>query len=262
MIEIHQIVPPNYNQMGVQIATGIEAADFPNFVGWGIGPVIANGSKVNTLWGVKGRNTGSGRVEIHVLDPLNWAGFLFQEPTALASGDVVHFSAYLIAPLTSNAETYTVWGVKTSNTGSGKVELHVVEPDNWNSFILQTPTAFEPSDAPNFGSWQVHSFEGSYLYTLYGIKTKNTENQGNIEVHGVQPGNWGEFWFQEPTSLSGDASNAAARYFIADVISYPNDFLDSLWQVTNQQPHSPGSIYLNVLAGPSTKGPIGQDTES
>ena len=257
MIEIHQIVPPDFNQMGVQIATGIGASDFPNFVGWGIGPVTIDGSKYNTLWGVKGKNTESKQVEIHVLNPLNWAEFLFQEPTALFGGDVVHFSAYLIAPLTSNAETYTVWGVKTSNTGSGNVELHVVEPDNWRSFSLQTPTAFEATDAPNFGSWQVHSFEGSYLYTLYGIKTKNTANQGRVEVHGVQPGNWKKFWFQEPTSLPGSAANAAAKYFIDDFVSYPNDFLDSLWQVTNQFGQDPSHIYLNVFSGPSTKGPFG-----
>lgn len=69
--------------------------------------------------------------------------------------------------------------IKTSNTGTNTVEVHVARGPSYSSFTLQTGTTFAPETD---GDWQLAAYSGRGLADLIFIKDQNT-GTGKTEVH-------------------------------------------------------------------------------
>lgn len=126
---------------------------------------------------IKTANTPSGYVEVHI-----------------ASGSSNYQTRILETATTFNCESNGTWlmadydrdgipdlvFIKTSNTPSGKVELHIASGSSrYQKRILETPTAF---DCENDGIWTMADWDGDGRPDLVFIKTTNTPS-GNVEVH-------------------------------------------------------------------------------
>jgi hypothetical protein len=130
------------------------------------------------LYHIKTHNTG-GMIEVHVSG----------EESSYVSGVRGHSSGFKQGD--ANDGTWTInngdlYFIKTSKTGSGKIELHQsLGASAFRYFLTQTPTAFCLYDATT-GFYEVD--DGN----LYFIKTKNT-GTGFVEVHRVDKTNWSNF---------------------------------------------------------------------
>ena len=72
--------------------------------------------------------------------------------------------------------------IKTKNTSSGKVELHVLDANRLGGpTVISTTTGFSPLDANN-GWFQMADWTGDGRPDLTFIKTKNTSS-GKVELH-------------------------------------------------------------------------------
>ena len=70
--------------------------------------------------------------------------------------------------------------VKTSNTGTGKVEVHVASgASKYQTRILETGTTFFPETD---GTWLMADYNRDGTPDLIFVKTSNT-GTGNVEVH-------------------------------------------------------------------------------
>jgi hypothetical protein len=70
--------------------------------------------------------------------------------------------------------------IKTNNTPSGRVEVHVAAGlSNYQTRILEVPTTFANE---NDGAWLMTDWDRDGVQDLIFIKTNNTPN-GHVEVH-------------------------------------------------------------------------------
>jgi sulfur relay (sulfurtransferase) DsrF/TusC family protein len=154
----------------------------------------------NTLSFIKTANTPNGKAEVH-----------------LASGTSGYLTRTFEPPATTFVnESDGVWQllpnqdlafIKTSNTPSGQVEVHIASRASNYTTILETPTTFvNESD----GVWQLLPSQD-----LAFIKTSNTPN-GQVEVH-----------------IASRASNYTTR-----ILETPTTFVnesDGVWQLLPNQ---------------------------
>lgn len=137
---------------------------------WTMADVIGDGSP--GLVYIKTRNTDSRSIEVHASSLKSY----FQERT-LSTGTVFLVEdngTWLMQDYTGDGKADLVY-IKTRNTGTGKVEVHVADAAaGYQRFALQTGTAFDMEDD---GIWTM-SGKGDLVY----IKTKNT-GIGRVEYH-------------------------------------------------------------------------------
>jgi hypothetical protein len=129
------------------------------------------------LYFIKTANTPSGRVEVHI-----------------ASASSNYQTRTVETPTTFGNENDGVWAlvanaggglpdlvfVKTSNTPSGLVEVHIASgASRYQTRTLETPTTFR---SENDGTWGVVAGSTTGAPDLYFIKTANTPS-GYVEVH-------------------------------------------------------------------------------
>jgi hypothetical protein len=131
-----------------------------------------NGDGSQDLVYIKTRNTGTGKIEIHASRNES----LFQEHS-LATGTafpVEDQGTWLMHDWTGDGKADLVY-IKTSNTGTNSVEVHVVDAaSNYQKFALQTGTCFGCEDN---GRWTMSS-KGDLVF----IKTRNC-GSGKVEYH-------------------------------------------------------------------------------
>jgi hypothetical protein len=126
---------PNYL---LQTPTAISTFDAPNFR-W-----VAGGPP-GDLVGIKVANTGTGRVEIHVLSrESHYQTFRLQVGTPISLADAPNFRWI--------GGGGDVIGIKVTNAESGRVEIHSLDgSEQYQSFSIQKPTAIGAADgAQNF----------------------------------------------------------------------------------------------------------------
>jgi hypothetical protein len=126
---------------------------------------------------IKTSNTGTGKVEVHI-----------------ASGASKYQTRILETGTTFAPETDGTWTmadydhdglpdlifIKTSNTGTGKVEIHIASgTSKYQTRILETGTTFAPETD---GTWTMADYDHDGLPDLIFIKTSNT-GTGKVEVH-------------------------------------------------------------------------------
>jgi hypothetical protein len=70
--------------------------------------------------------------------------------------------------------------IKTSNTGTGTVEVHIASGESdYETRTQETGTAFAEE---NNGTWQLYDYDGDGILDLVYIKTRNT-GTSTVEVH-------------------------------------------------------------------------------
>lgn len=162
-VEIHSATPASYYQDGQHSVTWFSPADADN--GWFqmAGP---------NLYFIKIRNTGSSRVEVHSATASSRYQSGVHFATALGTADADN-GWFQMADYNRDGIQDLVF-IKTRSTGSGRVELFVLDGmKNYGQFLVARPTAFFPYDASN-GWFQVQGKD------LVFIKTRST-GSGQVE---------------------------------------------------------------------------------
>lgn len=165
-IELHTRGADSGFTQGGDVATVFNTGDGPNGVF-----ELVNGDIVF----IKTRNTGSGKVEVHRISGANLGGS--------PSLDV----ATIIPSAEADNGTFQMSGndlvfIKTRNTGSGKVEVHVADGStNYSTWKLHTATAISTGDGDN-GVFSVRNVTSSSgVGDLVFVKTRNTST-GTVEL--------------------------------------------------------------------------------
>ena len=91
------------------------------------------------IMAIKSSNTGSGRMEVHVLDgATGYTSFQSQNVSPITEGDAQNF-AFAAADRNTDG-VIDLFGIKTRNAASGQAEVHALDgADHFHSFIVQLP---------------------------------------------------------------------------------------------------------------------------
>jgi hypothetical protein len=135
----------------------------------------------NSLFGIQTSGTASGRVEIDELSQSSgYRQFHRRVATALPDTAPAEWQ-YVIAPFRGDGK-HDLYAIRTANTGSGQVEVHVLsEASGYQSFLLHAATAMAAVPA---NQWQftIGSFAGDRASDIYAIGYAGTASN-RVEVH-------------------------------------------------------------------------------
>lgn len=119
--------------------------------------------------------TPSGRVEVYSASGSSHFQTIIIELVSAFS--VENDGTWALAPLTIKPDLYLI---KTNNTPSGQVEVHMATAESSYQFIaFQTPSVF---GAETDGTWSMFDFDHDGRPDLVFIKTRNAAT-GTVEVH-------------------------------------------------------------------------------
>lgn len=126
---------------------------------------------------IKNQNTGTGTVEVHVASgSSNYQTRIQEFGTTFGeeSNGVWQMVNY------KNSGKLDLAYIKTQNTGTNKVEVHIASGSSvYKTRVQEVPTTFgEETD----GAWQLIDYNGDGILDLVFIKTSNT-GTGDVEVH-------------------------------------------------------------------------------
>ena len=172
-VEVH-VAPEAYNYQRRTVETGTMFALGMDGV-WQMADYDHDG--ILDLVFMKTGNTLSGMVEIYVASGVsNYQTQIVGTPTTFA---LETDGTWQVADYDHDGTPDLVF-IKTSNTNTGTVEVHVASgASNYQTRILDTGTAFAPETD---GRWQVADYDYDDIPDLIFIKTSNT-NTGTVEVH-------------------------------------------------------------------------------
>ncbi|KAB8073359.1 hypothetical protein BDV29DRAFT_191790 [Aspergillus leporis] len=139
--------------------------------------IDADGDGRPDLVYIKTRNTGTGRVEVHIASASsNYQTRILETGTTFYPEDN---GVWQMADFDRDGKLDLIY-IKTRNTGTGKVEVHVASgASNFLRRIQDVGTTFYPEDN---GVWQMVDFDRDGKLDLAYIKTRNT-GTGKVEVH-------------------------------------------------------------------------------
>ncbi|KAF2965134.1 hypothetical protein GQX73_g8440 [Xylaria multiplex] len=164
---------------------------------------------------IKTRSTGTNSVEVHIAS--SSSGFqtrIFEDGTTFAEEND---GTWLLVPSKNGALPDLVF-IKTSNTPSGKVEVHIASgASGYRIRTQETPTAFVNE---NSGFWSLYDYDDDGILDLVYIKTQDTVTN-RVEVYVASgastysefilraattfPIDNNGFWFLAPYSAPGAA---------------------------------------------------------
>lgn len=140
-----------------------------------------DGNGRDELMSVEYRNTGSGRIEVHVWDDTyqRWLAHVASNHAAIDPAD-----ADVIAADSNGDGRDELFLIQYRNTGSGKVEVHGWTPNlqGWFLHAATNYSAVNPADARVITS----DVDGNGRDEFLLINYKNTAS-GKVEVHGWTP---------------------------------------------------------------------------
>jgi hypothetical protein len=226
----------NYQGFVLRMPTPITQADAANFL-FALGDF--NGDGIPDLYCVKRSNTGTGKLEVHVLNgATNYQTFLVQTGTPITQADASNFS---IAASPSSADLYCL---KRHNTGTGRLEVHVLRGgNNFQSFALQTGTPIIQSDTANF-VFAVADYDNDGTPDLYCLKRTNT-GTGSLEVHILRrSSNFQNFLLEKPTPIP-QGKAAQFQYAVGD---FNRDGMPDVFCMEHTSTAS-GQLEIQVLNG-------------
>ncbi len=125
-------------------------------------------------------------LEVHVLDGANnFQSFVLQTGTPINQADAANF-AFGVGDFNRDGSP-DLYCIKHSNTGTKSLEVHILNgADKFQSFLLQTGTPINQTDAANF-AFAVGDFNHDGIADLYCMKFNNT-GTNRLEVHIVNLG--------------------------------------------------------------------------
>ncbi|HEY2235463.1 MAG TPA: VCBS repeat-containing protein [Candidatus Angelobacter sp.] len=124
----------------LQTGTPIGAADAAANMTFAAGDF--NGDGIPDLFVFKKSNTGSGTLEVHVLDgATNYQTFLLHIATPIGQADAAVNFTFAVGDFNRDGVP-DVFAFKHSNTGTGSLEVHVLSgAGNYQTFLLNTGTS-------------------------------------------------------------------------------------------------------------------------
>ncbi|KAI2894091.1 hypothetical protein CBS63078_8931 [Aspergillus niger] len=136
-----------------------------------------DGDGILDLIYIKTRNTGTGRVEVHVTSGAsNYQTRVQEVGTTFLPEDN---GTWQMADFGGDGILDLIY-IKTRNTGAGRVEVHVASgASTYQTRVQEVGSTFFPEDN---GFWQMIDFDKDGVLDLAYIKTQNT-GTGRIEVH-------------------------------------------------------------------------------
>ncbi|TGO09844.1 hypothetical protein BTUL_0153g00300 [Botrytis tulipae] len=140
--------------------------------------VDATGDGKPDLVYIKNKNTGSGYVEIHIASSYsNFQTRILEVATTFVEEDNGTWRLFK----SSNSALPDLIYIKTQDTPSGKVEIHIASGASmYTSRNLEVVTSFE-NEKKQDGQWNVYDYNGDGKPDLVFIKTRNT-GTGTTEV--------------------------------------------------------------------------------
>ena len=181
-VEVHVLDGASgYQDFLLQTGTPIDQADGAQHFAWGIGERFGDG--IPDLVGIKVREAATGTAEVHILDGASrYQNFLVQTGTPIDQADAGANLMFLAAPFNRNGAV-DLFGIKTRNTGTGSVEVHILDGlADFASFALHTGTPIDSVDGANNFVWSVGDLSGDGVSDLFGIKIRNS-GTASVEVH-------------------------------------------------------------------------------
>lgn len=141
------------SQIELLTRTPISATDAAqNFV-FGVagareGNSIFNRAVFLDVYCLKTTNTGTGRLEVHILyGGDGFQSFRAQTGTLISAADAAENFAFALGDY-NNDGISDLYCLKKTNTGTRKLEVHVLNgADGFQSFLVQTDTALNAADA-------------------------------------------------------------------------------------------------------------------
>jgi hypothetical protein len=138
-----------------------------------------NGYDFVDLVYIKTRDTGSNTTEVHVASGAsNYRDFTLHTGTTFNIEPEGH-GVWSLGPC-SKSQTPDLVYIKTKNTGTNSVEVHIAPgADNYQFCNLNVGTPLPEADS---GNWQLANCVGDGALELVWIKTRNTRTN-HVEVH-------------------------------------------------------------------------------
>jgi hypothetical protein len=126
------VAPPNYDtsphpydRFLLQTGTPITEADAAANFAFAVGDFDGDGR--SDVYCLKRSNTGTGRLEVHVLNAADgYQSFLLQTGTPITEADAAANFAFAVGDFDGDGRS-DVYCLKRSNTGTGRLEVHVLD---------------------------------------------------------------------------------------------------------------------------------------
>jgi lysozyme len=175
-------------------------------------PPAAGGT---SLYATVLNGTASGQVEVHALaQSSNYTTFSLHATTAFVPAVAADWQ-FFIASYQGDGQP-DLFGVHLRNTGSGRVEVHVLTAvSGYQSFILHAATALPAVPAGQF-QFALASFAGDHRSNLYAIALNHT-GTNTVEVHVLSEASSYSTWIlHSPSALALVADSSAVQFKIGD----------------------------------------------
>ncbi|HEY9833129.1 MAG TPA: DUF4347 domain-containing protein [Stenomitos sp.] len=184
----------NYKSWLLQTGTILHETDAK----WDFVAGDCNRDGATDILSIKKSDTGSGQTEVHIMDAAsNYQTWVAQTATVLHETD----NTWDFVAGDYNRDGVTdILGIKKSNTGSGKTEVHIMNgATNYKTWLFQTGTALEQT-GDNF-DFQAGDYNRDGLLDLFCIKKSETGSR-TTEVHVLDgASNFQSFILQTKTVL-------------------------------------------------------------
>lgn len=180
-VEVHALArSTNYATFDQHSATAfgtVAAADWQFFVA----PYGGDGQP--DLYGVKLRDTASGKVEVHVLSAASgYQSFLLHVATAQPQLPVGASVDVALGSYNRDGQQ-DLYVIPWANTGSAKVEVHVLTAaSTYQAFAVHVATAL-PTSSIAAGEWQFLVGDAPGQGDLFAVHAAGSTGSGRTEVH-------------------------------------------------------------------------------
>lgn len=192
------------------------------------------------LWIVKKWHTGTGKTELHVLNGSSYfTNYLFQDSTA--EGQTLDYHDYHVANYNGDNKN-DLFMIKKLYTGSGKVEVHVLNgANNFKTYLTHRATIFNQADYSY--TTLLGDYNGDGHPDLFMIRMLHT-GTNSTEVHILNGAdNYQSYLLQTGTGYP--ESDYRHEFALAD---YNNDNVLDLYIIKKRNTTS-GHTEVNVLSG-------------
>jgi GH25 family lysozyme M1 (1,4-beta-N-acetylmuramidase) len=159
--------------------------------------------------------SGSGQVEVHALSQSsNYTQFVLHATTAFAPAPAADWR-FFVASFRGDGQP-DLFGVHLRNTGSGKVEVHVLSASSgYQTFVLHAATAMAVVPVGQY-ELRLAGFAGDHRADLYAIGLNGT-GTGTVEVHVMsEDSNYAAWVLHSASAIPAPVSTDSWRFLIGD----------------------------------------------
>jgi hypothetical protein len=213
MLEVHIMEGAlGYSSISLSLPTPIEAADATQHFAFALADY--NGDGIPDLFCLKKSNTGTGRLEVHVLNGADsYRSYLLQTPTPIYATDSEANFKFALGDYDNDGHP-DIYCLKTRNTGTGFLQVHVLAgADGYQSFLFQDDTPIGSVDADDNFEFGVGDYQGNNNYDVFCMK-KMATGTDSFQVHVLsRADDFRSFLLQTDTVLGqADAATNFAFY--------------------------------------------------